>query len=76
MKEKIIEIIKEFNEDILNYEGSNLFDSGVIDSLQAVSLIGEFEDQLDIEIDAEYVTEENLKTPDAIIEMVLKILEA
>lgn len=75
MKEKIIEIIKEFNEEIVNYDGGNLFDAGVLDSLQAVSLIAEFEDQLDIEIDAEYVTEDNLKTMDAIVEMVLKNIE-
>lgn len=74
MEEKIIEILREVNEDIPGYEGDNLFDAGLLDSLQAVDLVADLEDEFDIDIDAKYVIEENFKTKDAIIALVKKIL--
>ena len=75
MQKKIYEILNEINEEILSYDGENMFDDGLIDSFQAVDLINELEDAFDIEIDASYVTEENLKTKEAIVAMVEKIME-
>lgn len=75
MEEKIKEILAEINEDIPTYEGENLFDAGLLDSLQAVDLVGELEDNFDIEIDAKYVVEENFKSKDAIIALVKRLLE-
>ena len=75
MEEKIIEILAEINEDIPSYEGGNLFDAGLLDSLKAVDLVAELEDAFDVDIDAEYVTEENFRTKEAIIAMIKSILE-
>lgn len=75
MKEKVLEILAEVNEDIATYEGDNLFDAGLLDSLQAVDLVAELEDAFDIEIDARYVVEENFKTKEAIIALVTKLIE-
>lgn len=75
MEEKILSILAEVNEEIVSYDGDNLFDAGILNSLQAVDLVAELEDALDIDIDARYVVEENFKTKEAIIAMVKKILE-
>lgn len=75
MEEKILDILAELNEDIPNYEGENLFEAGLLDSLQAVDLVSELEDEFDIDIDAKYVVEENFKTKEAIISLVKMILE-
>ncbi len=74
MEEKILDILAELNEDIPDYEGENLFDAGLLDSLRAVDLVTELEDAFDIEIDAKYVVEENFKTKEAIISLVKMIL--
>ncbi len=74
MEEKILNILGKINEDIVNYEGENLFDAGILDSFQAVDIIATLEDELNINIDADYVTEENFKTKDAIIAMVKRIM--
>lgn len=74
MEEKIIEVLREINGDIVSYEGDNLFDAGILDSLQAINMVSELEDAFDIEIDAKYVTEENFKTMDAIISMLSGII--
>ena len=51
MKQKILDVIAEVNKDIILYNGDNLFDAGILDSLQVVNLIAELEDALDIDID-------------------------
>ena len=74
MEERVLKILGELNEDIPTYDGDNLFDAGLLDSLQAVDLVGELEDEFDIEIDAKYVVEENFKTKEAIIALVRTVL--
>lgn len=76
MEERILEILAEINEEISNYDGDNLFDAGLLDSLQAVDLVGELEDEFDIDIDAKYVIEDNFKTKEAIIALVKMIAES
>lgn len=75
MEQKVLEILAEMNEEIPAYEGDNLFDAGLLDSLQAVDLVGELEDAFDIEIDARHVVEDNFKSKDAIIALVKRLLE-
>ena len=65
----------EVNKDIILYNGDNLFDAGILDSLQVVNLIAELEDALDIDIDAAYVVEDNFKTKEAIIAMIEMIIQ-
>lgn len=74
MEEKILSILAKVNEDIVTYDGDNLFNAGILDSLQAVEIIAALEDNLDIDVDAEYVIEDNLKTKEAIIAMVKRIM--
>ena len=74
MDEKVLKILADVNEDILSYEGSSLVDSGLLDSFQVVELVGMFEDEFGIEIDAELVIVENFKTKETIIEMLKSIL--
>lgn len=75
MEEKVLEVLAEVNEDIVSYNGDNLFDAGILDSIQAVDLVAELEDALDIDIDAKYVVEDNFKTKEAIIAMIKMIME-
>lgn len=75
MDEKILNVLSEFNEDIVKYKGDNLFDADIIDSLQVVDLVAELEDALDMDIDARYVIEENFKNKEAIIALIKRIME-
>lgn len=75
MKEKILDVLAEVNKDIISYNGNNLFEAGILDSLQAVNLVAELEDALDIDIDAAYVVEDNFKTKEAIITMIEMITQ-
>lgn len=75
MEEKILEILKDVNEDILTYTGDNLVSDGIISSFDIISIISELEDALDIEVNAAYAVEENFANKDKIIETVKEILE-
>ena len=74
MEEKVFEILAEINEDILDYDGDNLIESGLLDSFQVVDLVGIFEEEFEVEIDAELVVVENFVTKEAIIKMLKDIL--
>lgn len=74
MKERVLKVLAEVNEDILHFEGSSLIDAGLLDSFQVIDLVGMLEDEFDIEIDAELVIVENFVSVDAITDMVSKIL--
>ena len=73
MEEKVLKILVEMNEGIASYDGDNLFDAGLLDSLQVVDLVGELEDAFGIEVDAKYVTEENFRSKEAIVALVVKL---
>lgn len=74
MKERVLKILAEVNEDILHFEGSSLIDAGLLDSFQVIDLVGMLEEEFDIEIDAELVIVENFVSVDAITDMVSSIL--
>lgn len=74
MEEKVLELLAEVNEDILEYDGDSLIDDGLLDSFQIVDLVGMFEEEFNVEIDAELVIVENFETKEAIIKMLKDIL--
>lgn len=75
MEKKILEILGKQSKELLTYSGSNMVADDVIDSFGLISLIGELEDAFDIEIDAEYVTEENFGNKERIIALIKRLTE-
>ena len=41
MRDKILQILNDIEEDIVLYEGENLFDDGIIDSFTIVEILSE-----------------------------------
>lgn len=70
MEKKILDILASVNEDLLTYTGPNMVDDEIIDSFELISIIGQLEDEFDIEIDAADVTEENFGNKDRIIALI------
>lgn len=75
MEEKILEILEEQCEEVLDYDGDDMLGEGVIDSFTIISIVGEIENEFDIEINAEYVIADNFKNKEAIIALVRKVIE-
>ena len=74
MREKILEILADAEEDILTYEGNNMMEDGIINSFAVIELVSDLEDAFDIEIDAKYVIADNFANKETIIALVEKIV--
>ena len=73
MEERVLKILEEINEDIITYDGDNMYDEGVISSIDVIEIISELENEFDIEIDAMYADEEYFENKESIIELVKKL---
>lgn len=70
MKEKIISILNDIDEDIVSSNSDNLLEEGVIDSFTIIEILTEIEDQLGIKIPDDQVLPENFISIDKIVELV------
>ena len=75
MEDTILEILEDVNEEILVYDGDDMYGEGVITSVEVLDIVSNIEDEFDIEIDAKYVVAENFANKEAIIELVKRIME-
>lgn len=70
MKETVLDILKGVRGDV-DFEGTDkLIDDNVLESLDIVAIVGEFNDEFDIEISVEDLTPENFNSVDAMVELI------
>lgn len=74
MEERLLAVLAETNEEIPSYDGDNMIEDGLLDSFQVMDLVGDLEDEFEIEIDAKYVVEENFRTVEAILSLLEMIM--
>ena len=72
MRQKIIEILMDFNEDVDYENEQQLIDEGYIDSLDLTALIVELEDAFSVQIDPANILPENFNRVDAIMGMLMR----
>lgn len=76
MKERILEVLRESNEEIVEDMDRDLLASGILDSFDIVSLVVDFEEEFSIQIDVDLVTPDHFRTANSIIGLMESILEA
>lgn len=74
MREKIIEQLKEINEEIVEDLDRDLLASGILDSFDIVNLVVTLEEAFDIEIEVDLVIPDNFRTAESIISLLENIL--
>ena len=75
MREKILEILSGIRSDIDFENSTELIDDGLLESLDIVSIVGEFNDEFDIEISVEDLLPENFNSVDAMVELITRAQE-
>ena len=71
--EKVLEILQGIRSDVDFMNEKQLIDAGVLDSFDIISLVGELNDEFDIEIDAEDLEPANFNTVEAIVALVKRL---
>lgn len=72
MREKIIEILRQVNEDIPGYKGKDMVEDGIIDSLEIMEIVAAVESEFHIEMEADDIVPENFADVEAIIRLIEK----
>ena len=67
MREKLIAILDDIDEDIASFDGDNLFDAGLIDSFVLLGIVSEMEETFHVQIKADDVIEKNFRTVDSML---------
>ena len=75
MREKILEILSGIRSDIDFENSTKLIDDGLLESLDIVSIVGEFNDEFDIDISVEDLLPENFNSVDAMVELITRAQE-
>ena len=71
--EKMMEILKGIRPDVDFANEKKLIDDGVLDSFDIISIVSEFCDAFDVEIDVEDLEPENFNTVEAMYELIQKL---
>lgn len=75
MRETVMEILQEIRADVDFENATKLIDDNILSSLDIVAIVGEFNDEFDIEISVEDLVPENFNSVDAMIELITKAQE-
>ena len=75
MRDQVLEILTEIRGDIDFENETRLIDDNVLTSLDIVAIVGEFNDEFDVEICVEDLVPENFNSVDAMVELVTRAQE-
>ncbi|NLL79387.1 MAG: hypothetical protein GX234_06315 [Clostridiales bacterium] len=70
MKEKVYALLEEVNKKIVQYEGENMLEDEIVESMEIMDIVVKLEEELGIEIGPEYIVPEYFMTKDTIVKMV------
>ena len=74
IEKKIMDIIKEINEEIEIDESTLLLEEEVLDSVSMLYLVTELENEYKIQIPLDAVTEDKFKNIDSIVKYVFSLI--
>ena len=75
MKSIVLEILHDIREDIDFENETALIDDDLLESLDIVAIVGEFNEEFDVEISVEDLLPENFNSVDAMVELIIRAQE-
>ncbi|MBQ7546739.1 MAG: acyl carrier protein [Clostridia bacterium] len=75
MRETILDILEELNDDCDFEHAQRIIDDKLLDSFEIVALVTELRDAFDIDISPRWLVPENFNTVDALENMINAILD-
>lgn len=75
MENKLMNILSELRPEVDFEKEDRLIDNGVLDSFDLVSLIGEMNDEFEVEIDFDDIEPENFNSVQAMVKLIERLKE-
>lgn len=75
MRDQVLEILTEIRGDVDFENETKLIDDNILASLDIVAIVGEFNDEFDVEISVEDLVPENFNSVDAMVELITNAQE-
>ncbi len=73
MEERVLKILRQNNGEILQYQGQNMIEDGIIDSLDMINIVSDLENEFGIVIMPEDVNGKNFATKETVIRLIQQI---
>lgn len=73
MKEKVLSILNDIRPDIEFEKEERLIDDGMLDSFDIISIVSDFNNEFDIEIEIDELEPYNFNTVAAMVELIEKL---
>ena len=70
MRDTVLDILTEIRGDIDFENETKLIDDNILASLDIVAIVGEFNDEFDVEISVEELVPENFNSVDAMVKLI------
>lgn len=71
--EEVLKILQEVRSDVAFEKEEKLIDDGILDSFDIISIVSEFNDAFDIEIDVDELEPYNFNTVKAMWELIQRL---
>jgi acyl carrier protein len=71
--DKILEILEEVRPDVDFRKEKKLIDDDILDSFDIITIVSEFNEEFDIDIDVEDLEPENFNTIEAMEELITRL---
>ena len=75
MRDTVLEILQYIRSDIDFENETALIDDDMLESLDIVAIVGEFNEEFDVEISVEDLLPENFNSVDAMVELITRAQE-
>ncbi len=70
MKDTVLDILGEIRPDVDFESETVLIDEGILESLDIVAIVGEFNEEFDIDISVDDLLPENFNSVDAMVKLI------
>lgn len=75
MEERVYEILEKINKKIIQYEGDNMLEDEIVESMEIMDIVVQLEEELGIEIGPEFILPEYFMSKESIVKLVIDVGE-
>lgn len=73
MEDKVFAVLEAVNRKIVSYDGTNMLEDEIIESMEIMDIVVRLEETFGLEIGPEYIIPEYFRSKDTIVQMVREI---